>query len=177
MKEGKTNKPELTVKLISVLVALSVVICCMSFAFVDVSAVTVNDKATGSAIAGSVVRGDGLLGTMQRFTLCLTVSQKRQHINDHSYGRTLSRAGSRFPAGTLLRAHSVTCRYYRLSRRLFQRPRRKLHCGFPLRMSRLTDTAASGNGHFAHYSYHGYYVLDYANRRKLRYTWEFETLI
>ena len=51
-------KTKLTVKLISVLVALSMVICCMSFAFVDVSAVTVNDKATGSAIAGSVVVPD-----------------------------------------------------------------------------------------------------------------------
>ena len=55
-------KTKLTVKLISVLVALSVVICCMSFAFVDVSAVTVNDKATGSAIAGSVVEDDGFTG-------------------------------------------------------------------------------------------------------------------
>lgn len=48
-------KTKRTVKLISVLVALSMVICCMSFAFGNVSAVTIKDDASVSATAGSVV--------------------------------------------------------------------------------------------------------------------------
>ena len=52
-------KTKRTVKLISVLVALSMVICCMSSAFASASAATVNDNASVSAIAGSVVEKDG----------------------------------------------------------------------------------------------------------------------
>lgn len=114
-------KTKLTVKLISVLVALSMVICCMSFAFADVSAETVNDKATGSAIAGSVVENDGFTWDNATVYFMLTdrfktaTHQTTTHTAEHS-----TKTVSRFPAGTLLRAHStaVTLQVlHRLSRR------------------------------------------------------------
>lgn len=114
-------KTKLTVKLISVLVALSVVICCMSFAFVDVSAVTVNDKATGSAIAGSVVEDDGFTWDNATVYFMLTDRFKNGNTsNDHSYGRTLDKDGKPISGWDTARAHStaVTLQVlHRLSRR------------------------------------------------------------
>ena len=153
-----------TVKLISVLVALSMVICCMSFAFADVSAVTVNDNASGSAIAGSVVENDGFTWDNATVYFMLTDRFKNGNTsNDHSYGRTLDKDGKpisgwdtapgTFHGGDFAGiTQAIEEGYFSglgVNALWSSGPYEQTHgyCG-------------SGKG-FAHYSYHGYYVLEY----------------
>ncbi|MEE0007623.1 MAG: alpha-amylase family glycosyl hydrolase, partial [Ruminococcus bromii] len=175
-------KTKLTVKLISVLVALSVVICCMSFAFVDVSAVTVNDKATGSAIAGSVVEDDGFTWDNATVYFMLTDRFKNGNTsNDHSYGRTLDKDGKpisgwdtapgTFHGGDFAGiTQAIEEGYFSdlgVNALWISAPYEQTH-GY----------CDSGNGHFAHYSYHGYYVLDYTETdANFGTPEEFETLV
>ncbi|MCI6652078.1 MAG: alpha-amylase family glycosyl hydrolase [Ruminococcus sp.] len=175
-------KTKLTVKLISVLVALSMVICCMSFAFVDVSAVTVNDKATGSAIAGSVVENDGFTWDNATVYFMLTDRFKNGNTsNDHSYGRTLDKDGKpisgwdtapgTFHGGDFAGiTQAIEEGYFNdlgVNALWISAPYEQTH-GY----------CDSGNGHFAHYSYHGYYVLDYTETdANFGTPEEFETLV
>ena len=175
-------KTKLTVKLISVLVALSMVICCMSFAFADVSAVTVNDKATGSAIAGSVVENDGFTWDNATVYFMLTDRFKNGNTsNDHSYGRTLDKDGKpisgwdtapgTFHGGDFAGiTQAIEEGYFSdlgVNALWISAPYEQTH-GY----------CDSGNGHFAHYSYHGYYVLDYTETdANFGTPEEFETLV
>ena len=182
MKGVKQMKTKLTVKLISVLVALSMVICCMSFAFADVSAVTVNDKATGSAIAGSVVENDGFTWDNATVYFMLTDRFKNGNTsNDHSYGRTLDKDGKpisgwdtapgTFHGGDFAGiTQAIEEGYFSdlgVNALWISAPYEQTH-GY----------CDSGNGHFAHYSYHGYYVLDYTETdANFGTPEEFETLV
>ena len=182
MKGVKQMKTKLTVKLMSVLVALSMVICCMSFAFVDVSAVTVNDKATGSAIAGSVVEDDGFTWDNATVYFMLTDRFKNGNTsNDHSYGRTLDKDGKpisgwdtapgTFHGGDFAGiTQAIEEGYFSdlgVNALWISAPYEQTH-GY----------CDSGNGHFAHYSYHGYYVLDYTETdANFGTPEEFETLV
>lgn len=160
-------KTKRTVKLISVLVALSMVICCMSFAFANVSAVTVNDDASVSATAGAVVENDGFSWDNATVYFLLTDRFKNGNTsNDHSYGRGLDQNGN---------VVNVSDDRGTFHGGDFAGVTQAIEEGYfdDLGVNALWISAAYEQIHgyivgdnsspsFAHYSYHGYYVLDYS---------------
>lgn len=174
----KTKK---TVKLISVLVALSMVICCVSFAFANVSAVTVSKDSAVSAIAGSVVEKDGF--TWDNATVYFLLTDRFRNgnkSNDHSYGRATDKNGNplsgwdtapgTFHGGDFAGiTEAINEGYFEnlgVNALWISAPYEQIH-GY----------CDSGTG-FAHYSYHGYYVLDYTETdANFGTPEEFETLV
>lgn len=160
-------KTKRTVKLISVLVALSMVICCMSFAFGNVSAVTIKDDASVSATAGSVVENDGFSWDNATVYFLLTDRFKNGNTsNDHSYGRGLDQNGN---------VVNVSDDRGTFHGGDFAGVTQAIEEGYfdDLGVNALWISAAyeqihgyivggDSNPSFAHYSYHGYYVLDYS---------------
>lgn len=175
----KTKK---TVKLLSVLVALSLVICCVSFAFANVGAATVKEDTDVSAIAGSVVENDGFTWDNATVYFLLTDRFKNGNTsNDHSYGRTLDKDGKpisgwdtapgTFHGGDFAGiTQAIEEGYFNdlgVNALWISAPYEQTH-GY----------CDSGAGHFAHYSYHGYYVLDYTETdANFGTPEEFETLV
>lgn len=175
-------KTKRTVKLISVLVALSMVICCMSFAFANVGAATVKEDTAVSAIAGSVVEKDGFTWDNATVYFLLTDRFKNGNTsNDHSYGRTLDKDGKpisgwdtapgTFHGGDFAGiTQAIEEGYFNdlgVNALWISAPYEQTH-GY----------CDSGAGHFAHYSYHGYYVLDYTETdANFGTPEEFETLV
>lgn len=175
-------KTKRTVKLISVLVALSMVICCMSFAFGNVSSATIKDGESVSAIAGSVVENDGF--TWDNATVYFMLTDRFRNgntSNDHSYGRTLDQNGNpisgwdtapgTFHGGDFAGiTQAIEEGYFNdlgVNALWISAPYEQTH-GY----------CDSGAGHFAHYSYHGYYVLDYTETdANFGTPEEFETLV
>lgn len=157
----KTKK---TVKLLSVLVALSLVICCVSFAFANVGAATVKEDTAVSAIAGSVVENDGF--TWDNATVYFLLTDRFRNgnkSNDHSYQRATDQNGNplsgwetspgTFHGGDFAGiTDAINEGYFNdlgVNALWISAPYEQIH-GY----------CDSGKG-FAHYSYHGYYVLDY----------------
>ena len=175
----KTKK---TVKLLSVFVALSLVICCVSFAFANVGAATVKEDTAVSAIAGSVVEKDGFTWDNATVYFLLTDRFKNGNTsNDHSYGRTLDKDGKpisgwdtapgTFHGGDFAGiTQAIEEGYFNdlgVNALWISAPYEQTH-GY----------CDSGAGHFAHYSYHGYYVLDYTETdANFGTPEEFETLV
>ncbi len=175
----KTKK---TVKLLSVFVALSLVICCVSFAFANVGAATVKEDTAVSAIAGSVVENDGFTWDNATVYFLLTDRFKNGNTsNDHSYGRTLDKDGKpisgwdtapgTFHGGDFAGiTQAIEEGYFNdlgVNALWISAPYEQTH-GY----------CDSGAGHFAHYSYHGYYVLDYTETdANFGTPEEFETLV
>lgn len=175
----KTKK---TVKLLSVFVALSLVICCVSFAFANVGAATVKEDTAVSAIAGSVVEKDGFTWDNATVYFLLTDRFKNGNkSNDHSYGRTLDKDGKpisgwdtapgTFHGGDFAGiTQAIEEGYFNdlgVNALWISAPYEQTH-GY----------CDSGAGHFAHYSYHGYYVLDYTETdANFGTPEEFETLV
>lgn len=175
----KTKK---TVKLLSVFVALSLVICCVSFAFANVGAATVKEDTDVSAIAGSVVENDGFTWDNATVYFLLTDRFKNGNkSNDHSYGRTLDKDGKpisgwdtapgTFHGGDFAGiTQAIEEGYFNdlgVNALWISAPYEQTH-GY----------CDSGAGHFAHYSYHGYYVLDYTETdANFGTPEEFETLV
>lgn len=175
----KTKK---TVKLLSVFVALSLVICCVSFAFANVGAATVKEDTDVSAIAGSVVENDGFTWDNATVYFLLTDRFKNGNTsNDHSYGRTLDKDGKpisgwdtapgTFHGGDFAGiTQAIEEGYFNdlgVNALWISAPYEQTH-GY----------CDSGAGHFAHYSYHGYYVLDYTETdANFGTPEEFETLV
>lgn len=174
-------KTKRAVKLISVLVALSMVICCVSFAFANVSAVTVSKDSAVSAIAGSVVEKDGF--TWDNATVYFLLTDRFRNgnkLNDHSYERATDQNGNplsgwetspaTFHGGDFAGiTDAINEGYFNdlgVNALWISAPYEQIH-GF----------CDSGKG-FAHYSYHGYYVLDYTETdANFGTPQEFETLV
>lgn len=174
----KTKK---TVKLLSVLVALSLVICCVSFAFANVGAVTLKEDTSVSAIAGSVVENDGF--TWDNATVYFLLTDRFRNgnkTNDHSYDRATDQNGNplsgwetapgTFHGGDFAGiTDAINEGYFNdlgVNALWISAPYEQIH-GY----------CDSGKG-FAHYSYHGYYVLDYTETDDNFGTEEeFETLV
>lgn len=173
----KTKK---TVKLLSVFVALTMVICCVSFAFANVGAATVENNAV-SAIAGSIVEDDGFTWDNASVYFLLTDRFRNGNkSNDHSYGRATDQNGNplsgwdtapgTFHGGDFAGiTDAINEGYFNdlgVNAIWISAPYEQIH-GY----------CDSGKG-FAHYSYHGYYVLDYTETDDNFGTEEeFETLV
>lgn len=174
----KTKK---TVKLMSILVVLCMMVCCVSFAFSNAGAVTVEDDAAVSAIAGSVVENDGF--TWDNATVYFLLTDRFRNgnkSNDHSYGRATDQNGNplsgwdtapgTFHGGDFAGiTDAINEGYFNdlgVNALWISAPYEQIH-GY----------CDSGKG-FAHYSYHGYYVLDYTETdANFGTEKEFETLV
>ncbi|MCH5297241.1 MAG: starch-binding protein [Ruminococcus sp.] len=170
-----------TVKLISVLLALCMVICCMSFAFANVSAVTLKEDTAVSAIAGSVVENDGFTWDNATVYFLLTDRFKNGNTsNDHAYDRATDKNGNplsgwetspgTFHGGDFAGiTQAIEEGYFNdlgVNALWISAPYEQIH-GY----------CDSGKG-FAHYSYHGYYVLDYTETdANFGTAQEFETMV
>ena len=175
-------KTKRTVKLISVLVALSMVICCMSSAFASASAATVNDNASVSAIAGSVVEKDGF--TWDNATVYFLLTDRFRNgntSNDHSYGRTLDKDGNPIPGWDTAPGTFHGGDFAGITQAIEEGYFSDLGVNALWISAPYEQTHGycdSGAGHFAHYSYHGYYVLDYTETdANFGTPEEFETLV
>ena len=175
-------KTKRTVKLISVLVALSMVICCMSSAFASASAATVNDNASVSAIAGSVVEKDGF--TWDNATVYFMLTDRFRNgntSNDHSYGRTLDKDGNPIPGWDTAPGTFHGGDFAGITQAIEEGYFSDLGVNALWISAPYEQTHGycdSGAGHFAHYSYHGYYVLDYTETdANFGTPEEFETLV
>ena len=175
-------KTKRTVKLISVLLALSMVICCMSFAFASTSAATVNDIAPVSAIAGSIVEKDGF--TWDNATVYFMLTDRFRNgntSNDHSYGRTLDKDGNPIPGWDTAPGTFHGGDFAGITQAIEEGYFTDLGVNALWISAPYEQTHGycdSGNGHFAHYSYHGYYVLDYTETdANFGTPEEFETLV
>lgn len=154
-------------RILSTALALCMTLPAASVAFDSVSAATVSDDSRTSAsstAAGSLVENDGFTWDNANVYFLLTDRFKNGNTsNDHSYGRTLDKNGNpisgwdtnpgTFHGGDFAGVtQSIEEGYFDklgVNALWISAPYEQIH-GY----------CDSGKG-FAHYSYHGYYVLDY----------------
>ena len=171
-------------KATSVALTLCTAMSSMSFAFSTASAASVESTeavSASSTIAGSLVEKDGFTWDNASVYFLLTDRFRNGNTsNDHSYGRTLDQNGNpisgwdtnpgTFHGGDFAGiTQSIEDGYFDdlgINALWISAPYEQIH-GY----------CASGKG-YAHYSYHGYYVLDYTETdANFGTAEEFETLV
>jgi alpha-amylase len=166
----KGEKTQMKIKkrhqIVSAFMSLCIAASCVSFAFTTASAVTKEDadSSSVSAVAGSVVEDDGFTWDNASVYFLLTDRFKNGNTsNDHSYGRATDANGNplsgwdtapgTFHGGDFAGiTQEIEAGYFDdlgVNALWISAPYEQIH-GY----------VDSGTG-FAHYSYHGYYVLDY----------------
>ncbi len=168
----------------SLILSLCIILTCISFSFTSAGAVTVDDDnavSLSSTAAGSLVEDDGFTWDNATVYFLLTDRFKNGNkSNDHSYGRATDANGNplsgwdtnpgTFHGGDFAGiTQTIEDGYFDdlgVNALWISAPYEQTH-GY----------CDSGKG-FAHYSYHGYYVLDYTEAdANFGTAEEFETLV
>ncbi|MCQ2514772.1 MAG: alpha-amylase family glycosyl hydrolase [Ruminococcus sp.] len=153
---------------ISAILSLCLTASCTSFAFTTANAVTKTDNDSVSAIAGSVVEDDGFTWDNATVYFLLTDRFKNGNTsNDHSYNRGLNADGSvanisdtraTFHGGDFAGVtQEINSGYFEnlgVNALWISAPYEQIH-GYII--------GSDAGKTYPHYSYHGYYVLDYSN--------------